>query len=42
MICRKYSLQKLTQFSLGNIVLDATASPEMVVFEEIHVFLQIS
>jgi hypothetical protein len=42
LICRKYSLQKLTQFSLGNNFLNATASTGMVVFGEIHVFLQIS
>jgi hypothetical protein len=39
MICRKYSCQKLSQFSQGNNVLDARAS---YLDEEIHVFLQLN
>jgi hypothetical protein len=41
---RKYSFQKLTQFSQGNNVLDAPAfiKDGLVFFVEIHVFFQLS
>jgi hypothetical protein len=38
MICRKYSFQKLTQFSQGNNILDPAALTQMFFFGEIHVF----
>jgi hypothetical protein len=41
-ICRKYLLQTLIQFSLGNNVLMLLLLTEAVVFGETHVFLQIS
>jgi hypothetical protein len=40
--CRKYYLQRLTQFTQGHNVLDAAASNTDGVLEEIHVFLQLS
>jgi hypothetical protein len=36
MTCRKYTSENLTLFSLGNNVLDTTASTEVVVDGEIH------
>jgi hypothetical protein len=42
LICRKYSFQKLTQWSQGNNVLDATDSNIDVFFGELYVFLQLS
>jgi hypothetical protein len=41
MICRKYYVKKLTQFSKGRNVLDAPALTHIVFFREIHVFLQL-
>jgi hypothetical protein len=41
MICRKYSLQKLTRFWKGNNILHAPLLTEMVSFGVIHVFLQL-
>jgi hypothetical protein len=38
----KYSFQKLIQFSHGNNVIDATASPHMGLLREINVFHELS
>jgi hypothetical protein len=40
--CRKYSLQKLTQYSQGNNVVDAPVSAQMIFFWDIHVFVRLS
>jgi hypothetical protein len=42
MICKKNSIQKLTQFSQGNNVLDGAASNTDGFWGETHVFLQLS
>jgi hypothetical protein len=42
MICKRYSFQQVTQFSLGNNVLDAPASNSDGFFRENHLFLQFS
>jgi hypothetical protein len=42
LICRKYSFQKLTQFSQGNNVLDSPPSNIHGFFGEIHVVLQLN
>jgi hypothetical protein len=40
-ICRKYSFQKLTQFSLARNMLDAPASNTVGFFRDVHAFLHL-
>jgi hypothetical protein len=40
-ISRKHLLQKLTQFSYGNNVLDVPGATTHEFFQDIHVFLQV-
>jgi hypothetical protein len=42
MICRKYSFQKLTQFSQENNVLDAELLTKMVLYQKIFVSGEVS